>query len=83
MTAQIHEIPTAPLVSERAYNQKVLGRRVRHRHLGAYGRLTGTMRWERDALWLEVQTNDGTFYWLARSLDELGPIPMPMVGGMG
>ncbi len=76
VTADLHSIPTAPLVSERVYNQQILGRRVRHRYLGAYGRLTGTVRWERDALWVEAQTNDGTYWWPARNCEELGPIPM-------
>lgn len=83
MSAQIHDLPSAPLVSEIAHNWKILGRRVRHRHLGTYGRLTGAMRWERDALWLDVDTNAGTYFWIARSVDELGPIPLPMIGRAG
>ncbi len=81
MSATVHEIPMAPLVSERVYNQQILGRRVRHRYLGAYGRLTGATRYDRGALWLEVDTRDGTYWWVARSLDELGPVPMPAPRG--
>ena len=85
MTATVHTLPMAPLVTDRGYNERLLGRRVTHRHYGAQGRLSGDYRYDRGAFWLEVETDaDGRFWWAVNSIEFLGPIPMPCPrGGRG
>lgn len=74
MTATVHPLPMAPLITERGYNER-LGRRVAHRHYHAYGRLSGDYRYDRVAFWLEVECDDGRFWWTVPSIEFLGPIP--------
>ncbi len=81
MSAAIHEIPMAALFPEEAYNRAILGRRVQHKHLQVMGRLNGWVRHDREMTWLQVDTNEGTFWWSAKNLTMLGPIPMPGSGG--
>lgn len=77
MTA-VHHLPAAspPDAEGRPfYNGANLGKRVQHKSLGIYGRLNGLVRYDRDALWLSVDTNNGTLWWISRNVDFLGPIP--------
>lgn len=73
----IHPIPTAPLIRDRQYLAPLLGKRVRHRYLGAMGRCSGEVSYDRGALWLEVDTKAGRFWWLAGNTQEMGPIAVP------
>lgn len=77
MTASIHTLPLAPLLTERGYNQRLLGRRVLHREYRVYGRLSGDYRYDRGVFWVEVETDsDGRFWWNVNSIEFLGPVPM-------
>lgn len=77
MTATIHPLPLAPLIRERQYSPGLLGRRIKHRHLAALGRCSGEISYDRGALWLEVDTRAGRYWWLARNTRELEPIAVP------
>ena len=84
MSATIHTLPMAPLITDRGYNERLLGRRVAHRYYGAVGRLSGDYRYDRGVFWLEAETNDdGRFWWAVNSIEFLGPIPLaPCPGGI-
>ena len=75
MTATVHPLPPAPPVTDRGYNERLLGRRVTHRHYGAYGRLSGDYRYDRGAFWLEAECEGGRWWWAVNSIEFLGPIP--------
>lgn len=84
VTATVHPIPMAPLITDRGYNERLLGRRVVHREYRAYGRLSGDFRWDRNAFWLEVESEAGRWWWTANSVDFIGPVPgMPCPRGKG
>lgn len=59
------------------YSIPLLGRRVRHRHLGSLGRLNGFVKEERGHVWFEVDTEGGRYWWPNCNVESLGPIPMP------
>lgn len=76
MSATIHTLPPAPLATDRLYDPRLLGRRVMHRDLGAEGRLSGDVRYDRNAVWFEVECNAGRFWWAEGSVIALGPIQL-------
>lgn len=77
MSATVHEIPMAPLLTHRIYEPRLLGKRARHRHYDAYGRLSGDVRVDRGCVWVEAETNEGRFWWAETSVELLGPVAMP------
>lgn len=77
MTATVHSLPLAPLTTERIYQPRLLGRRVRNWHSGAEGRLSGEVRCDRGVFWLEVEAETGRWWWPEASVHALGPVPMP------
>lgn len=83
MSATVHSLPMAPLDECNIYQPRLLGRRVRHWYLKAEGRLSGEVRQSRGTLWLEVETDDGRWWWPEASVHGLGPIPAPCPRGRG
>lgn len=78
MNATIHPIPPAPLATDRLYDPRLLGHRVQHRDLGAEGRLSGNVRYDRSVMWIEVECNAGRFWWAEGSVIALGAIPIQL-----
>lgn len=77
MTASIHPLPMAPLTTRRLYEPRLFGKRARHRHYGAYGRLSGDVRVDRGVVWVEAECEGGRFWWAEMSVELLGPVAMP------
>lgn len=78
MTAAVHELPMAPLITNRLYEPRLLGKRARHRHYGVYGRLSGDVRVDRGVVWVEACVEDsGRHWWAETSVELLGQIQMP------
>lgn len=74
----IVSLPIAGVVIPTSFSLPLLGARVEHRHLGLYGRLTGTVRQDRGQVWFEVALKGGGFrFWPNCNIVRLGPIPIP------
>lgn len=83
MSATVHELPMAPLLTERLYEPRLLGRRVVNRNSAAYGRLSGDLRYDRGLCWFEVECETGRWWWPETSVKPLGEIPVPCPRGNG
>lgn len=75
--SSVSKIPVAPPIEEPRYVPFLLGKRVRHKHLDIFGRLTGEVRHSRGTMWVEADTETAKCWWLAANLFALGPIPIP------